>query len=93
MNNKAFLDTSNLKIFRSSILYFTADPSQSTPASDAMVYFEDGLLLVKDTHILDVGEYQSIIKKYALHVRDICTERKYFNTKRKTHVKKNAWRP
>lgn len=53
-----------LQLFRASILHFLDDPIKSTFTTPSYKYWEDGLLVVKDGKILDVGDYASLISTY-----------------------------
>ncbi len=58
-----------LRGFRASVLHFLADPSVAT---DAYEYFEDGLLLVEDAHVLAAGPYEELAPRvHADQVEDL----------------------
>jgi len=54
------------KIFRASVLFFNADPFSVTSLEKAVEYYEDGLLIIKNNHIEDVGNYEEMCEKYHL---------------------------
>ena len=58
-----FLKTTDSGAYRASILYFIDDPSCTKKISDAVRYFSDGLLVIKEGKISAVGDYQQLIKK------------------------------
>src|SRR5690625_1406937 len=53
-----------LQLFRASILHFLDDPIKTTSISKSYNYWEDGLLVVKDGKIHEVGDYASLISDY-----------------------------
>lgn len=53
-----------LRAFRASILDFIADPFYA-PESECIRYFSDGLLVVEDGKVLDLGDYETLKEQYA----------------------------
>ena len=58
-----FSKTADSGAYRASILYFIEDPSSTKTISDAVRYFSDGLLVIKEGKISAVGDYQQLINK------------------------------
>ena len=58
-----FSKTADSGAYRASILYFIDDPSSTKKINDAIRYFSDGLLVIKEGKISAVGDYQQLIKK------------------------------
>lgn len=48
--------------FRGSLLHFLRDPGDGT-ASDAVQYYEDGVLVVRDGHVLEVGAAREVLAR------------------------------
>ncbi|MGS0742441.1 guanine deaminase [Glaciimonas sp. GG7] len=46
-----------LQAYRASVLHFTADPTQH---ANAYAWYEDGLLLIKNGHVVAAGDYQHL---------------------------------
>ncbi|WP_211235845.1 guanine deaminase [Psychromonas aquimarina] len=59
-----FLQTAESGAYRASILYFVEDPSTTAAITDAVRYYADGLLIIKNGKVSDVGDYQQLIKKF-----------------------------
>lgn len=53
-----------VKAFRSAILDFVADPF-SVPESESVRYFPDGLLVIENGTVKELGEYEQLKEKYA----------------------------
>ena len=58
-----FSKNSDSGAYRASILYFIDDPSCTKQIADAVRYFSDGLLVIKEGKINAVGDYQLLIKQ------------------------------
>jgi guanine deaminase len=48
--------------FRGSLLHFLRDPGDST-ASDAVQYYEDGVLAVRDGHVVEAGNARDVLSR------------------------------
>ena len=53
-------------IYRAEIISFKKDPSTNKSIKESLTYYQDGLLLIEDGLIKDVGEYKEIKKKYKI---------------------------
>lgn len=58
-------------IYRSSILFFTKDPSKVIDITQAIKYYEDGLLIIENSHIKAVGEYSEIVNQFNLKLEEV----------------------
>ena len=58
-NNARIAVNSAVQVFRASILHFLGDPDET--GNGAHQYFEDGLLLLKDGHVQQLGEAQTLL--------------------------------
>lgn len=58
-------------IYRSSILFFTNDPSKGKDITQAIKYYEDGLLIIENGYIKAVGEYEEVVNQFDLKKEDI----------------------
>ena len=54
----------NTKIYKSSILFFEDDPSKYTNIKEVINYISNGILIIQNGIIKDMGEYEPICKKY-----------------------------
>lgn len=61
--NSDFANTPADGAYRASILYFVDDPGSTKKISDAVCYFPDGLLIIKEGIITAVGDYQQLSKQ------------------------------
>lgn len=59
-----------LSAYRSQILYVKDDP-RIAGEKDAVCYFEDGLLLVEDEHVVDAGPYEKLAGKLPADVTPV----------------------
>jgi len=59
-----------MKIYRGEILHFLADPNR-VPLEESYEYFEDGLLIIKDGLVEQVGEANQLLKKLPPDVKII----------------------
>lgn len=48
--------------FRGSLLHFLRDPADS-PAADAVQYYEDGVLVVRDGHVVEAGDARDVLAR------------------------------
>ncbi len=64
-------------IYRASILFFTQDPSKVKNITQAIKYYEDGLLIIEDGFIKAVGEYKEIINQLDIKKENI--DQSYIN--------------
>jgi guanine deaminase len=60
-----------INIYRAAILFFTKDPSKVEDITQAIKYYENGLLIVENGYIKAVGEYKEILNQFDLQKEDI----------------------
>lgn len=53
-----------LKIFRASLFHFLKDPEQTKEIHESYSFIEDGLLVIKNGKVVEVGAYEKLKEKY-----------------------------
>ncbi|MDC0932899.1 guanine deaminase [Arcobacteraceae bacterium] len=54
----------NFKILQADILYFKDDPYLNKNVNNYLHFYKDGLLVIEDGYIKDIGDYKDLITKY-----------------------------
>src|SRR5699024_12175794 len=53
-----------LKIFRASLFHFLKNPEQTKEIDESYSFIEDGLLVIKNGKVVEVGAYEKLKEKY-----------------------------
>lgn len=74
-----FSKKSDSGAYRASILYFIDDPRCTKQITDAVRYYSDGLLVIKEGKIDAVGDYQQLIKQLSKTNTNLTVDSSYQN--------------
>ena len=60
-----------INVYGAEIISFIKDPTRSKSISESLNYYKNGLLIIEDSFIKDIGSYENIKNKYNLEDKNI----------------------